>query len=170
MARAKRRIGSVDGLSFKAMVEKAVNSPKIAEVSDADAALNELVEWDSTPRYQGNRMLSPFGHNATATNGDIDFALCNGARTLDDVIDKVNQYRKTRKADHTKRELLAKRVIEHTRFLAGINNGKNRLADRIARFMGDEKWDACVAMEGDVYRMMSPVHVRMNKAYLANYK
>ena len=85
--------------TFKAITERAINSPQTADPTDYSEAVDALNQLDGTPRYQGNRKLSPFGHNATATNGDIDFALCNGANILSEVIDKVSRFKKTRKAD-----------------------------------------------------------------------
>ena len=157
--------------SFKKLAEIAVNSPKIAELTKCEIALKELAKFDASPRVVlgKSQLLSPFGHNATAQNGDIDFALCSGAVTLDQVIDKVHVYRKTRKCDPKSRPATAKRVMEHLRFLAGKPNGKNRLADRIARFMGKDKWDACIEMETKVYSLMRDVYPRMKEAYDRQY-
>jgi len=157
--------------TFKAIAERAVNSPKIAEITDANAALDELRLLNLQGQMQGNRHLSPFGHNATATNGDIDFALCRGERLLDDVIDKVSRFKKTRKADYsTDRGALAKCVDQHLKFLSGRNNGKNRLADRLIRFMGEDKMAQAIEMEAQIHAIMSPIYDRMHTAYLATYK
>lgn len=157
--------------TFKSIQERAINSPKIAEPTECELALQEMAKFDATPRtvLGGNRALSPFGHNATAQNGDVDFALCSGAVTLDQVIDKIHVYRKTRKADPQDRKATARVAMNHMKFLAGINNGKNRLADRIMRFMGDTKWDACIEMESKVYGLMNDIYPRMKEAFTNQY-
>lgn len=158
-------------MTYKAIEERAVNSPKKAKITEVNAALSELALFDGSAQMQGNRKLSPFGHNATAGNGDIDFALTSGARTLDEVIDKVHRYCKTRKAEYSKdRSALAKRVIEHLRFLAGVSNGKNQLYERIMRFKGPDSMQESIEFANNVHRIMKPIHARMNKAYLSRYK